>query len=436
MEQKRRKRKLSKLIAIGLSPNIDGSDVKLAFKSLLNPKSWHDKNEVEALRSEFASFLDIAVPQVYPTISGRAALIHALNLIGVSKGDEVIMQVFNCVAVLDPILWVGAKPVFVDIKRNTLNTTLEQIKKKTTDKTKAIIIQHTFGLPNDELDAIIAFAHSKGIYVIEDCAHALGAEIDDEPVGTIADFGIFSFGRDKMISSVFGGALVLSKLLPQKLFDEMDRIYSSLEEVDDSWIKRQLLHPVLTYLTLLPAPLKHLGKLIHLLGNRYGLMSKATSLEEKACGAKPSWLDKAYPGALAKLARKQLSEFHVANARRTTIAGEYISAGIKNAQVDPRNAHHTIKRVFLRFPVLVDNPEQVHQKFKENDIILGDWYDQVIAPKEVDLKNTGYEKGQCPVAEDVCPHIINLPTYPRMTDDEVERVIRTFKSLRGEELES
>ena len=117
------------------------------------------------------------------------------------------MQAFTCNAVPNPVLWAGLKPVYVDCDEKTFNIDKEDLKKKITPRSRVLIVQHTFGLPAD-MDAISEICRKNNLILIEDCAHSLGAEYKNKKVGTFGKAAFFSFSRDKVISSVYGGMAV------------------------------------------------------------------------------------------------------------------------------------------------------------------------------------------------------------------------------------
>ena len=136
--------------------------------------------------------------------SGTAALHLSLISLGVGKGDEVILPGFVCTAPLNAIHYVGASPVIAEIDRLTFNIDVNDLKRRITKKTKAIIVPHMFGLPADVEDIA-----SLGIPVIEDCAHSLGSRYGDHYTGGIGALSIFSFYATKVIATGEGG-MVLS----------------------------------------------------------------------------------------------------------------------------------------------------------------------------------------------------------------------------------
>ena len=142
------------------------------------------------------------------TLNSCTSALHlALRLAGVGWGDEVITTAMTCTATNEPILANGAKIVWADINPDTGNIDPASIKSKITDKTKAIVVVHWGGLPVD-LDKINAIAKGANLKVIEDAAHACGAEYKGQKIGQHSDFVCFSFQAIKHITTVDGGALL------------------------------------------------------------------------------------------------------------------------------------------------------------------------------------------------------------------------------------
>jgi perosamine synthetase len=142
------------------------------------------------------------------TGSGTDALHLAYLLAGVGPGDEVLCPLFTCTATNIPLLYMGAKPVFVDVDLKTLNLCVKDLKTKITEKTKAIICVHYGGLPCD-MDEIKAIAKQHGIPVIEDAAHALGAKYKGEYIGNLTEYTMFSFQAIKHLTTGDGGMLIM-----------------------------------------------------------------------------------------------------------------------------------------------------------------------------------------------------------------------------------
>ncbi len=140
--------------------------------------------------------------------SGTDALHLAYILADLQPGDEVITPLFTCTATNIPFLYMGVKPVFADVQAHTLNIDPEDVRRKVTSKTRAIVCVHYGGLPCD-MDELQAIADEHNLKIIEDAAHAVGASYKGRGVGEISDFTMFSFQAIKHITTGDGGMLVL-----------------------------------------------------------------------------------------------------------------------------------------------------------------------------------------------------------------------------------
>lgn len=147
--------------------------------------------------------------EVLLTTSGTAALELALLVSDLQPGDEVILPSFTFASVANAVILRGAVPVFVDVDRTTLNVTAELIAPAITPRTRAVIAVHYAGVVC-EMEPIMALARARGLTVIEDAAHAIGAMRDGRPAGSFGDFAAFSFHYTKNITCGEGGCLVIN----------------------------------------------------------------------------------------------------------------------------------------------------------------------------------------------------------------------------------
>lgn len=159
---------------------------------------------VPAFEEEFAKY--IGMKKAVSTQSGTAALHMALHALGIGEGDEVIVPALTFVATVNPVIYVRAKPVFVDVDIDTWNIEPDEIEKNITKKTKAIIPVHFYGNPCD-MDKIIKIAKRHDLYVIEDATESLGAKYNGRYAGTFGDLGCFSFNGNKIITTGGGGMI-------------------------------------------------------------------------------------------------------------------------------------------------------------------------------------------------------------------------------------
>jgi len=139
--------------------------------------------------------------------SGTSGLRLYIRALGISEGDEVIVPSFAFIAVANAVRYERATPVFVDVDPQTLNLDPSLLEQAITDRTRAIIVVHTFGCPS-ELSSILQIARRHGLFVIEDACEAIGAEYEGQKVGALGDVGVFAFYPNKQITTGEGGAVV------------------------------------------------------------------------------------------------------------------------------------------------------------------------------------------------------------------------------------
>ena len=410
-------------INIGLSPNTERDDIALAKKLLLNPKHLLHGNAVEKLEEKFREFLPIKYAFAFR--SGRSALYTALLTLDFKPGDEVLLQSYTCAAVPNAVMWAKAKPVYVDIDENNLNMSLKDLESKISLKSKAIIVQHTFGFPID-MRRILSIAKRKNLIVIEDCALSLGAKYDGRKVGTFGDISIFSFGRDKVISSVTGGIAVTNNAdLAQKL--KISRANYKIPSI--AWTIRRLLHPILMNNVILPAyNFLSFGKIALEILKTIHVIPKAVYKIEKVSGLEKSLIG-LMPNALAALALHQFKKLDKLNDHRRKIAAIYNKelepvAG-KNFKLPVEEGNST--RIYLRYNVKTNKAKEILQKARRTNIILGDWYRPSIAPHGVSFAKMQYDPDTCPVAEHISRESLNLPTSINIKDSDALKIAEFIK---------
>lgn len=178
------------------------------------------------------------------TNTGTTALHLALDSIGISEGDEVIMPSFTFVATAQAVEMCGGKIVFCEVHQDTFLMDVEDVKKKITDKTRAIMPVHYAGRPCD-MDALLKIHDETGIRIIEDAAHAFGSEYKGRKIGSFGDITCFSFDSIKVITCGDGGAIitnddVVDDIAKKKRLLGIDR----KTMVEKDWKKRSWIYDV------------------------------------------------------------------------------------------------------------------------------------------------------------------------------------------------
>ncbi len=392
---------------IALSPNASAADVGLAASYLARPWSWRTGPLPARVEQWFRAHLPAAEAVAFD--SGRSGMYAILKALGVGEGDEVLLQAYTCVVVPNAVLWCGARPRYVDVAPTGFNMDVADLEKKIGERTKAVLVQHTFGHAVD-IERILALARTHGLAVIEDCAHALGARYRGRALGTFGDAAFFSLGRDKVVSSVFGGVATTDD---PDLAQALRRFQADLVYPPRWWIAQQLLHPIgLSVVT--PTYYRFaLGKILLVAMQQLRLLSLAVDPEERR-GGRPAIRPSRFPNALAALALGQLEMLDKLNTHRRAISRVYDTvldgAGLELPARDDGGA------IDLRYTLQVPDPVRLRLAARRHDIMLGDWYNVPIAPGATDLGAIGYTPGECPRAEELARHSVNLPTHRHVTE--------------------
>lgn len=179
-----------------------GDEVQPLWNALLERPQFLNGEHVKAFEREMADFL--GVPQVVGVASGTEALILGLAACGVSEGDEVLLPANAFVAALEAVWWLHARPVLVEVQDWDLGPDPEDIRRRLTRKTKALVVVHLYGTPVN-LDPLLTICQQAGVHLIEDCSHAHGAMYRGRRVGGFGAVGCFSAGVVKNLGA-FGEA--------------------------------------------------------------------------------------------------------------------------------------------------------------------------------------------------------------------------------------
>ncbi len=455
---------MSNLIHIDLVPNFEDDDYEIIKKIDADLRTLHQSKaryraskEIEEARNEVLEILKFYFPQgeIFFFNSARGALSFLLtqtyadytqtnadkNLNLLEHTSEVITQAFSCLVVPNAIKFSGYKPIYVDIDE-TYNLDIEDLKRKINEKTKAIIIQNTFGIPA-KIDEILEIAHQNNILVIENLTHSLGAKYKGKYLGNFGDFALLSFNRNKVISSIIGGALVVNN---KNFLEKIKQNYELLPELSQKEIQKIIFTGKVLY--QVKKNYNFLTKIYLKFLRKSGKTVEMISLIEKQ-GKKPENYLFKFPEVLFPLLLNQLKKIERFNEKRKEVAKIYMTrtyadftrlpagkAGTNaDSGIDGTGADSNLslresasEPIFLRFPILIENRDFVLEKFKKENIYLGDWYRCVLDPC-FDLKIFDYEIGSCPKAEEITKKIINLPTL--IEKKEAELIIRKIKNFKN-----
>jgi len=362
-------------------------------------------NNIEHIyKNEIASRLNANEEQIFFYWKGRVALYAILKAMGVGKEDEVILPAFTCVVVANAILYLGAKPVYVDIDLQTYNARFEDIKKAITLSTKVIICQNTFGL-SCEVEEIAAFAKAQNIFTIEDCAHGFGGYYNQKPNGTYCDAAFFSTQWNKPFSTGIGGFALINNptLLEPIQTVNQDLLTPSLKQRVFLkllyFVREKLLNKHIYW---------HLIKFYRFL-SRNNLVLGSSSGEEISSVVMPqNYFMKLSETQMEKGIQnlKKLQIILQLRKENAQIYTEYLMNKSKNHVSVALFENHS----FLKYPLLVENREEVFRLAEKHNIELGDWLNSPLHPVQKDFEQWHLNPELFPNAVYAGKHVVNLPT--------------------------
>jgi dTDP-4-amino-4,6-dideoxygalactose transaminase len=408
---------MSSSVFIATHPNFEADDNKLVNKLLFSRKEWNNYSHVKTFEESVGKFFK---QHAFGLDSARSALYLYLRSLQLPPGSEVILPAFSCMVISNAVKWAGFKPVFVDCNPKDFNYALQDLRKKISDRTKVVLIQHTFGFPED-IDAVRDLV-GKDVLIVEDLAHSLGGQKNYKLLGTLGDATILTFGIEKVISSIRGGMLLVKDpVLAKKIENEVTLLPAFPAKKVFVALLGSVLWRIATPVYYLGSGKITVGRMLVFLAHKLGLMGNMIEDCEYA-SCKPGWLPSKMSPALAILGMNQFAKLTRLNKHRAEIAQIYSeNLGVKYST----QAGDFV--TYLRFPLIVDEPAKLIREAKEAKIVLGDWYKRILYAQDKTLKLLGYPRGSCPVAEDLAKKIVNLPTHINLTKKDALRICGIVK---------
>jgi dTDP-4-amino-4,6-dideoxygalactose transaminase len=322
--------------------------------------------DVEEFEAAFAKSL--GYPRALALNSGTSPLHIACMIAGFGPGDEVITSPFTFISSAWGISYVGARPVFADIEEGTFNLDPKKLAAAITPRTKGIIVIHLFGQPA-RMDEIMAIAREKKLFVIEDCAQAIGARYHGTPVGIIGDVGTFSFYPTKNLGACGEGGAFVSKHEDVQTKARHIRVHGS---------DRRYYHDIV--------------------GGNFRMDG--------------------FQGALLNVKLPRLVSW---TGRRQAIAARYLHE-IKLADVRMPDQPEYGKSVFHQFTIRHPRRDALREHLTKNEVGT-----DLIYPVPLHLQkcyaSLGFPHGSFPVAEKAAETCVSLPIFPELTDSQVDHVI-------------
>jgi perosamine synthetase len=354
---------------IPIAKPLMGEEEKKAIVAVLESGMLAQGPKVEEFERAFAAMC--GVRHAVATSSGTTALHLALLAHDIGSGDEVITSPFTFIASANSILFVGAKPIFVDIDERSYNIDPSLVEARITPRTKAIMPVHLFGNPCD-MEAIMAIATRHGLLVIEDAAQAHGASINGKKVGSFGT-GCFSFYPTKNMTTAEGGMVT----------SDDDQVAERVRLLRSHGMKRRYYHDFLGY------------------------NFRMTDLQA-ALG-------------LAQLAKLEVfNEKRIANAR-------YLTEHLRDVIIAPQ-VKEGYRHVFHQYTIRVKGDrDKVVEQLGKRGIGTGIYYPLPVHKQPI-YQELGYTC-RLPVAEAMSREVLALPVHPALARDDLDRIVQAVSEL-------
>lgn len=343
-----------------------GAEIRTAVERVMASQQFVLGREGAALEEEIARLC--GVEHGVGLASGTDALILALRACGVQAGDEVLLPPFTFVATGSAVSALGAKPVFADIRPDTYNIDANELERRVTPRTRAIVVVHLYGLAAD-MDPILAFARARKLPVIEDNAQATGASYKGRRTGSLGDIACFSFYPTKNLGA----------------YGDAGMVVTNSEE---------------------------LAARIRTLGN-HGQTGKYLSSE-------PGWnsrLDE-MQAAILRVKLRHLSSWQRA---RQMHAAEYNRLFSQIPGVMPPQAPEGFEHVYHQYTIRVEFRDALQTFLGERKIGSTVYYPYPLHLQPL-YKSLGHKVGDFPHAERAAQEVLSLPMYPEMRNEQIARV--------------
>jgi perosamine synthetase len=375
------------------------------------------------MSADIASILELS--DCFYFSRGRVALYALLKAMDIKENDEVIIQAFTCLAVPNPIISLGAKPVYVDIDPKNYDMDPSSIEEKITRKTKAIIVQHTYGVPA-EMDRILEISGKYKLYVIEDSCHAVGSKYKEKEVGSFGDAAFFSFGWEKPIAIGDGGCVITNN---PEIKDRLEITYRDFN--DPPFIEMSMLRIeyFLGSIFLAPSLFWFVRSFYRSLAKLAVINGTFSSEELQFEGGVPDYYRNKMSGWQKGVLLRELYDIENLIKHRRWVVSQYEQL-LAEIGIEPIKLSRYFEPVYLRYPVLVEDKRSVLAEARKSRAEVGDWFTSPIHPvPEESWKLVGYEKGSCPIAERACKRLVNLPTYKRVREEDILRIISVLRDV-------
>ena len=408
--------------------------IRAASKSAWHPFTDTTK-QVHAVEQVVEQRFNGVAVAVYKGRDAVELALRAILELGKKSKDEkkigVITQGLACHAIEEGVLRAHCVPIYVDLESGTLGPSVATIEeglrwaKVHHIEVRAVFLQHTLGYANP-VSEVRRLCDRYGLVLIEDLAQSFGAQDrEGRELGSLADIVICSFGRDKVLDAVSGGAVIIKhgffSLHTRELVAWKTTNYPRLSPPRSAVIK-EMIYPNLTAM-IRRTHASGLGKLLFQAAKALHLLTSPIASPTSA----PTYL----PAGYASVVLLQYQRLQIQLSHRRAVAAVYLEElkHVEGIQVLVRH-EHVNHDVHLRVPVLFDDPEKMHAVIiacQKVGIFLSDrWYRAVVDSGSLNYTSV-YQNGSCPTAEYTAQRLLNVPTHQYTSIEHARMISRIIK---------
>jgi len=363
----------------------DEKDIKAIAKVISRESYWATGPEIQEFERKIADYLGANYALAFN--SGTSAL-HTLLLAHDVKGKEVIVPSFTFIATASTVILAGGKPVFAESEPETFGLDADDVEKRITNKTKAIIQLHYGGFPSRDIEKLRKIADENNLLLIEDAAESIGSHINGKKVGTFGDSAIFSFCQNKVLAIGEGGMIVTDS---QKIYEKAKllRSHGRVELAED-----------------------------------YFSSTKDNDYIEAGYNFR-------MPTICAALGLSQFNKIEkIIKIRREF--GHYLSKSL--SKIDKITVPKELKnhfQVYQMYTIQLKD-KKTRDGLQEHLVkngIMNKIYFEPVHLKTLYKRDYGYKEGDLPKTEALSKRILNIPLYPNMKKEELDYMINTIKDF-------
>lgn len=357
------------------------SDVRAASSVIRSGMYWAEGPGIKVFEDKLAGYIGVRYCAAFN--SGTSALHAALLAYGIGAGDEVIVPSFTFIATANAPLFVGAKPVFADIEERTFGLDPEDVQRRITSRTRAIIPVH-YGGCLCNIEALKKVADKHGLLLIEDAAESFGAMAGNKMVGSFGDCAMLSFCQNKIITAGEGGAVLTNSL----------RIYEKLKLIRS-----------------------------HGRSGAGNYFSSSKSFDYVCLG-----YNFRMPSILAAVGMSQLKRADKIIALRRQKAG-YMSSRLRQieeiAVFDPPKDYFNVYQLYS--VIVRRRREQLREYLASKGIATKVYFDPVHLSRF--YKSRSKQAARLPVTERISKQVLSLPIHPGLSEKEMDYIVKTIKTF-------